>query len=75
MLADSFHMEKIEIRYIFNVSSGTFFLYIPISLKTIISNISVYYIKLKNVQVGNDQENAKSERNSHSKNRGGKNLN
>ena len=28
----------------------------------------------KKVQVGNDQENAKSENDSHSKNRGGKNL-
>ena len=29
----------------------------------------------KKVQVGNDQENAQSERNSHSKNRGGKQQN
>ena len=29
----------------------------------------------KNVQVGNDQEKAQSERNSHSKNQGGKKLN
>ena len=30
-------------------------------------------VNLKKVQVGNDQEKAQSERNSHSKNRGGKN--
>ena len=29
----------------------------------------------KKIQVGNDQENAQSERNSHFKNRGGKKLN
>ena len=33
-----------------------------------------WFFLFKKVQVGNDQEKAKSERNSHSKNRGGKNY-
>ena len=36
------------------------------------SSMNNLYLRDKKVQVGNDQEKAQSERNSHSKNRGGK---
>ena len=37
--------------------------------------IKYFVFRHKKVQVGNDQEKAQSERNSHSKNQGGKKLN
>ena len=48
---------------------------IPIALLEKFGRSFFFFESLKKVQVGNDQEKAQSEKDSHSKNSGGKKLN
>ena len=53
----------------------TFFKFYICLIFTIVIYTSIIFIVCKKGQVGNGQEKAQSERNSHTKNRGGKKLN
>ena len=64
---------KSEIRYVRNSNSSEIF-QLPLLFARMIEIMRLKVDNTKMVHVGNDQEMAQSERNTHSKNPGGKNL-